>query len=38
VGFGSEEGVSYWFWTEGMKEVECRNASIAVNMKKGVYL
>jgi len=26
VGFGSEEGVSYWFWTEGMKEVECRNA------------
>ena len=26
VGLGFEERVSYWFWTEGMKEVECRNA------------
>ncbi len=24
VGLGFEEGIPYWFWTEGMKEVECR--------------
>ncbi len=28
VSFGLEERIPYWFWTEGMKDVECRNASI----------
>jgi len=28
VGLGLEEGIPYWFWTEGMKDAECRYASI----------
>ena len=28
VSSGLEEGIPYWFWTEGMKDVECRYSSI----------
>jgi L-asparaginase len=28
VGLGLDEGIPYWFWTEGMKDVECRYGSI----------